>query len=373
MSKFYGKFIIKGVYLYVLFNKSIKKEKIMKNKIKDILNKIFSNKIVIWVLIGIGLTFFCDILNQRSFIEAFVRVFTKPLNFIFNSLIVMCTISLAGLFKKRKFAMILLCLPWVALSVGNFIVQCFRNTPVSFNDFTVLFSVFSVFNNYLGIFEIILIIVAISAIIAGLIILYRKEKVVNRLIKYSLFTFAIAISSIFIFRVPFIKIGSISNDYSNLTIAYEEYGLPYCFMVSVFDRGVDKPDDYNNKKVDEALVKIDELMKNKKYQLPSKITVDSETKPNVIFLQLESFMDANNLINLNYTENPNPCFTYLKENYPSGTLTVPSFGAGTANVEFEIMTGFNLNHFGAGEYPYKTVVNKTHKRGRDCVPFPFLF
>lgn len=356
MSKFYGKFIIKGVYLYVLFNKSIKKEKIMKNKIKDILNKIFSNKIVIWVLIGIGLTFFCDILNQRSFIEAFVRVFTKPLNFIFNSLIVMCTISLAGLFKKRKFAMILLCLPWVALSVGNFIVQCFRNTPVSFNDFTVLFSVFSVFNNYLGIFEIILIIVAISAIIAGLIILYRKEKVVNRLIKYSLFTFAIAISSIFIFRVPFIKIGSISNDYSNLTIAYEEYGLPYCFMVSVLDRGVDKPDDYNNKEVDEALAKIDELMKNKKYQLPSKITVDSDTKPNVIFLQLESFMDANNLINLNYTENPNPCFTYLKENYPSGTLTVPSFGAGTANVEFEIMTGLNLNYFGAGEYPYVSVM-----------------
>ena len=72
----------------------------MKNKIKDILNKIFTNKIVIWVLIGIGLTFFCDILNQRSFIEAFVRVFTKPLNFIFNSLIVMCTISFSGIFMK---------------------------------------------------------------------------------------------------------------------------------------------------------------------------------------------------------------------------------------------------------------------------------
>lgn len=330
----------------------------MKQKIVDTLKKIFTNKIVIWVLIALALTFFCDILNQRSITQAFIRLFTKPLNFIFNSLIIMSTISLAGLFKKRKFAMTLCCLPWVVLAIGNFIVQCFRNTPVSFNDFTVLFAVFSVFNNYLGVFEIILIIVAIASVIAGLIFLYRKEIVTNRIITKSVITLLIVLSTLFIFKTPLIKVKAISDDYSNLTEAYHEYGLPYCFVMSVVDRGVDKPDEYDNKEVIEAINIIEELYKNNNYTLPSDITVDSNTKPNVIFLQLESFMDVNNLIDLYYTEDPNPCFTYLKENYPSGTLIVPSFGAGTANVEFEIMTGLNLNYFGAGEYPYVSVMQE---------------
>lgn len=39
---------------------------------------------------------------------------------------------------------------------------------------------------------------------------------------------------------------------------------------------------------------------------------------------------------------------------------MPSIGAGTANTEFEVLSGMNLDHFGVGEYPYKTVVkNRT--------------
>lgn len=37
-------------------------------------------------------------------------------------------------------------------------------------------------------------------------------------------------------------------------------------------------------------------------------------------------------------------------------MKVPSVGAGTANTEFEILTGMTLDYFGAGEYPYKTVL-----------------
>ena len=34
-------------------------------------------------------------------------------------------------------------------------------------------------------------------------------------------------------------------------------------------------------------------------------------------------------------------------------------GAGTANTEFECITGMNLDFFGPGEYPYKTILQKT--------------
>ena len=43
-----------------------------------------------------------------------------------------------------------------------------------------------------------------------------------------------------------------------------------------------------------------------------------------------------------------------------GLFYVPSIGAGTANTEFEVLSGMNLYHFGGGEYPYKTgVKNRT--------------
>ena len=46
----------------------------------------------------------------------------------------------------------------------------------------------------------------------------------------------------------------------------------------------------------------------------------------------------------------------LSSEYSAGYISVPCFGAGTANTEFEVQTGINLDDFGPGEYPYKTVL-----------------
>lgn len=327
-------------------------------KIKEVVKKIYSYQVVRWFLLAFLLALFCDILNQRSIIDAVVRLFTKPLNFLFNLIIIMVTISLSGLFKHRKFAIIMCCAPWIVLAIANFIVQCFRNTPLSFVDLTLVFSVFSVFNNYLSIFEMVLIILAIIGAITGLVILYKKEVKRERVLKHSIITTLATFLIALVIRFPLITVGALSDDYSNLTIAYREYGLPYCFVVSVVDRNVDKPDEYNKELVEQSLIDLDSMMNQINKKPASSITINSEQKPNIIFLQLESFMDPNYILNLDFSENPVPYFTYLKENYPSGTLTVPSFGAGTANVEFEIMTGLNLNFFGAGEYPYTTVMSK---------------
>lgn len=75
-------------------------------------------------------------------------------------------------------------------------------------------------------------------------------------------------------------------------------------------------------------------------------------------LQLESFFDPLQYRIMNFRD-PVPFFRYLKEKYPSGYLSVPSVGAGTANTEFECITAMNLDFFGPGEYPYKTVLQKT--------------
>ena len=330
----------------------------MMEKIKEFILKLWSYKIIKLILISLCVNLICDILTQRSIIEAIVRMFTKPLNFIYNMLLIMCTVALCSLFKKRKFAIILCCTFWIGLSIGNFLVQCFRTSPVAFVDILLIPSVFSVFNSYLNIFEFLLIVFAIVGVITGFVLLYKKEIKKERLIKHSLISCFVVIMLLLIVKVPFIKVGAISEDYDNLAEAYEEYGLPYCFVSSVVGLGVDEPEEYNKVVIDEVIDNINIYSSQLKENIKSEYTIDSDQKPNIIFLQLESFIDANNLKELNYSLNPTPTFSYLKENYPSGTLTVPSVGAGTANVEFEIMTGFNLDHFAAGEYPYKTLVHK---------------
>ena len=75
-------------------------------------------------------------------------------------------------------------------------------------------------------------------------------------------------------------------------------------------------------------------------------------------LQLESFIDPTMIKGLTLSKDPVPNFRKLEADYSSGLLTVPVTGAGTANTEFEAITGMNLHFFGPGEFPYKGILKK---------------
>ncbi|MBR1992896.1 MAG: LTA synthase family protein, partial [Firmicutes bacterium] len=80
--------------------------------------------------------------------------------------------------------------------------------------------------------------------------------------------------------------------------------------------------------------------------------------PNILYLQLESFFDPYLVKGLEFSQDPIPYFRSLMDEYSTGELIVPSVGAGTANVEFEVMTGISARFFGPGEYPYKSVLKE---------------
>ena len=71
---------------------------------------------------------------------------------------------------------------------------------------------------------------------------------------------------------------------------------------------------------------------------------------------LESFVDPSEIKFLECSEDPIPNFHRLEKEYTTGHLEVPVVGAGTANTEFEVLTGMGMRYFGTGEYPYKTAL-----------------
>ena len=105
---------------------------------------------------------------------------------------------------------------------------------------------------------------------------------------------------------------------------------------------------------------IEEILKENKISKDGVVKIEKEDVdekyPNIIFLQLESFTDPLLFKNIKLSEDPIPYYHKLMKEYSSGSLTVPACGAGTANTEFEVMSGLSVKFFGPGEYPFKSIL-----------------
>ncbi|MCZ8522624.1 MULTISPECIES: LTA synthase family protein [Paenibacillus] len=81
-------------------------------------------------------------------------------------------------------------------------------------------------------------------------------------------------------------------------------------------------------------------------------------KPNVIVVLSESFWDATQIKGAQFSRDPIPFYHELAKKYTSGTMLSPQYGGGTANVEFEVLTGNSMRFLPPGSVPYNQYVDK---------------
>ncbi|MGN0375501.1 MAG: LTA synthase family protein [Butyrivibrio sp.] len=327
-------------------------------KIKEILNnKFFGN---IWVRLGF-LAFVLDIivesLSRHSFIAGLSHIWTNPLAFLYNCILIFFTLSFVALFKKRIFVGSLISALWITLGVVNCIMLFRRKTPFTAPDLRNITDFFEVLSKYFNTVQVVLIIALIAVAVAGLVVLAIKSPKTGAKINYLLGGLITAASFGTVMLLTNIgpKAGFLAANFGNIANAYKQYGFGYCFFSSVFNSGIDKPKDYSKETI-HGLVDEVATTSPSRPDNPDKDNDEQEEYPNIIFVQLESLFDPTLLTELEFSEEPLPNLKNLYRNYSSGYLSVPSFGAGTANTEFEVITGMNLDDFGPGEYPYKTVL-----------------
>lgn len=304
-------------------------------------------KLLLYCLFAAVLVTVCvEILARRSIDDMLNFLVTKFPTFLYNCLIVYFTMAVALLFRRRLFALMVAGGTWVGVAIADCILLSYRSTPLTAPDIWVLGAIRDIFDKYMNYFELGILMFLIAIAIAAIFyILYRTKKAPMMFFFAFcnlMFTLLILIGATTILQ----GIGWVqkTTDFHNLPRAYRDNGFCYCFGASLLTGGVEEPEDYSDQTVKEIKNEI---------ILPE----TSEDTPNLIFVQLESFFDPNYMMNLTFVENPVPNFQKLRENYPSGLLSVPSIGAGTVNTEFEVLTGMNLSHFGVGEYPYMTIVD----------------
>ncbi|MDO0824753.1 LTA synthase family protein [Desulfosporosinus nitroreducens] len=128
---------------------------------------------------------------------------------------------------------------------------------------------------------------------------------------------------------------------------YEENGMLLGFILNTTYLSVDKPDNY-----EQELVK--EIISN---TTPSYI-VDPNFKPNIIFVMSEAFWDPTLLKEVSFSEDPIPYFRSLQKDQTSGVMLSPVYGGGTANTEFEVLTGLSTQFLPKGVVPYVEYLRK---------------
>ncbi len=329
-------------------------------QLKTFYTKYLRHYIVLLFLIAIAVNFVIELLARHSLILTLQFLFGHPVVYFCNVCIIFAVISLAMFFRRRVFVTCMLSMLWLLLGVINGVILLNRMTPFTVKDLSNLGDGLSIVSNYFSVKTIIIAVAAAAAVVLLVAVLFRKLPVMKKKVRIrrAIAVVVILWAGTFSLIYGSMNTGTLDTFFGNLAYAYRDNGVPYSFLVTWVRTGIIKPQDYSAEKVRNIFSK-GELGKDKIYTPGDDDDTDVKKKPNIIYLQLESFIDPTEVKNVKFSKDPVPNYRKLMKEYSSGYLTVPAVGAGTANVEFEVMTGMSVKFFGPGEYPYKSVLKET--------------
>lgn len=310
--------------------------------------------LVFHALISCMIVFIVELISRRDFLSACSFIGNHTAAYLFNALIVFCSLTLVYLFRRRAFCRIIISGFWILLGTINGCILSNRVTPFGFTDLKCINDLFAMNNTkYFTAQEAMLVVTGLGLFALFCVVLFIKgPRYQGKL--YTKYILPSIVAALFI-GLPFTTHAAqnanvVASYFSNIAQGYENYGFIYGFSSSVVDRGMSKPNSYSKETIDQIQEKT-ESTKEK--------TADKKKQPNIICVLLESFCDPDEIKFLDYNRDPVPTFHKLEKKYSSGYLTVPVVGAGTANSEFEVLSGMSMQYFGTGEYPYKTILKKT--------------
>lgn len=316
-------------------------------KVQSWIEKLEEHVYITGIISSILVVLLCEMCGRGSILLGLQFAIKNPFVFGFNVFIIFFLWSFAVFFKRRIFYYLMIITIWGAIGITNGVILGYRNTPFTFVDIQLAKAGLAVMNNYMSKVKIISMFVRMAIIAGVLVIIFFKAPIYQgkrNFKKYIVSTLCICLAFFGSYQYG-LKSGRLVDRFINLNLSYKAYGVPYCFTVTLLDNGIRKPMNYSPSSVEKVKKKIDTIKSEK-----------PEKTPNIIILQLESFFDLKHMKGLQFSENPVPYFDYLRENYTSGFFRVPTYGAGTINTEFEVMSQMNKDFFGAGEYPYKSIM-----------------
>ncbi|EOF57866.1 arylsulfatase [Enterococcus hirae EnGen0127] len=249
------------------------------------------------------------------------------------------------------------------LGYANYLKMTYRQEPIYPDDLKMI-KEFGLLKDMTGTISFYLLAGMILLVVAGgcwaIYRSFKKDKKFQAIRVITLFTTIFAL----------IYISHFNNPNNLLRKAYNKTALwiPYSQKMNYYNTGfiggflynlkidpMEKPKGYSEEK-------IKEITSHYQKMADEKNKTASEEQPNIIYVMSESFSDPSRLNGVEITGDPLADYYAVADQTYSGQMLSQNYGGGTANIEFEALTGFSMGLFNAQlTTPYTMLVPKMNQ------------
>ena len=252
--------------------------------------------------------------------------------------IALTTLALAFLLRNPGYGAALGNFIWGGLSVANRVKMIVRDEPVYPSDFTLLKEVADATGSYDISFpwpQIAVVVLSTAAFVAlGFFLRTPAEKTKRERIRrfggFAAVTAVLAALIMTVYASNTLYKSFYCSYFDHITVVYNELGFPYCFCYNFSTYQLAKPEGFD--KAEAAA-----------YEETEGETPHLAPNTHVIFIMMEAFSDITDRDVFGYDETDDPLQNLHAlreaENAVGGYLIVPNYAAGTANSEFDVLTG----------------------------------
>lgn len=327
------------------------KRKVEKNQNKSWLKRIFTSPItkILLTLMIVYLSNFYLQLSQNTWSFSLAWKFAMEWHvekFLLGTLVLLFLdvflISLSGSFFVGN---IIYITSIGLLGITNSQKMALRMEPIYPDDLKMIFE-FTMMKDIIGTTYFILALILIGLALVGLVYaLYRSIRLPKRQQIIRLVCFVLSIAGLFY--------ASLFNQPNNLL--RKEYNktalwIPYSQKMNYYNTGfmggflynlkveaMDEPKNYSKETIEKIVKKYDTKAKE------NNAKKEYKEKPNVVFIMSESFSDPEKLDGVKLNKSPITDFRNIaRESVYSGEMLSQNYGGGTANIEFEALTGISM-------------------------------
>lgn len=249
------------------------------------------------------------------------------------------------------------------LGYANYLKMTYRQEPIYPDDLKMI-KEFGLLKDMTGTISFYLLAGMILLVVAGgcwaIYRSFKKDKKFQAIRVITLFTTIFAL----------IYISHFNNPNNLLRKAYNKTALwiPYSQKMNYYNTGfiggflynlkidpMEKPKGYSEEKIKEITSHYQKLADETN-------KTASEEQPNIIYVMSESFSDPSRLNGVEITGDPLADYYAVADQTYSGQMLSQNYGGGTANIEFEALTGFSMGLFNAQlTTPYTMLVPKMNQ------------
>ncbi|PHV72353.1 hypothetical protein CS063_02425 [Sporanaerobium hydrogeniformans] len=315
----------------------------MKQKERELQLPLLKN-VGLWLIFNLLLCLTVEMIGTLNGIERLIYLIVHSDVFLMNYIVLLILTSPALFFNKMPFVFNLIAVFLMGVAHASRILLIVRGLPLTWGDFFIAKEGLSIADKYVSPS---LIGMMIGLLILGVLLLYYSYKI--RLVEYytkrgMLFLFIMTSINILIISEAHRqnKVSEIVDEKQEVTSSEE--GTLYAFITS-----------YKGNKDEIAETYTPQVIDAIREKLSNQPIKDLGNKnPNILFVQVESFIDPYSLKGITYSEDPIPYMRPYLETQWSGLMEVPDVN--TARTEFEILTGIRIKDFFEYQVPYTSDV-----------------